>query len=289
MNNKLSIVIINYNSGEDLRKVIPTVINEAPETIIVDNSTDYHSFEIACSFPDTIVIRVGKNLGYAEGANLGIKLSKGEFVAILNPDTYFTKGYFKKLIEKMEKEESLGTATGKILRFDKKTLDTTGQFRTLADRPKERGYGKKSTVGYKSGNVFSACGAAVLYRRKALESIKDKHGYFDSRYFVFFEDFDLGWRLRKKGWKAWFREDAIGYHRRGGIKRGAKFPFLKLSPQMKAIVVRNYWLTIAKNESIIGFILKLPFILARSVLLLAVLSLTPSSLKFLYHKIREVI
>ncbi len=287
MEKLLSTIIVNYNSDKDLKFLIPTITDQSDEVIIVDNGSEDGSFEIACAFPEVTVIRTGKNLGYAGGANLGILMSKGKYIAILNPDTYFTRDYFKILIEKMEDDEKIGSITGKLLRFDKKTIDTTGQFRRLSDRPRERGYGRRDKGQYKTGEVFSVCGAAALYRRSALESVKDENGYFDGRYFAFFEDFDLGWRLRKRGWKAWYMENAVGFHRRGGGKRGSSLPYLKLSPWLKAVTLRNYWLTIRKNETFWGFILRFPFILGRSVLVLLSLLWTPSAFGYLIKELRR--
>lgn len=287
MEKLLSTIIVNFNSDEDLKFLIPTLIGQSDEIIVIDNGSVDQSYEIACAFTETTVIRTQKNLGYAGGANLGISMSRGKYVAILNPDTYFTPDYFKILIKKMEDDGKIGAITGKLLRFDGKTIDTTGQFRRLSDRPKERGYGKKDREQYKSGEVFSVCGAAALYRRSALETVKDEHGYFDERYFVFFEDFDLGWRLQKKGWKAWYEADAVGFHRRGGGKRGSFLPFLKLPSALKAITLKNYWLTILKNETLQGFIIRFPFIFLRSIVVLLSLLLSPPAFGYLIKELRR--
>lgn len=287
MEKLLSTVIVNFNSDEDLKILIPTLIGQSDEIIVIDNGSVDQSYEIACAFPETIVIRTQRNLGYAGGANLGISMSRGKYVAILNPDTYFTPNYFKFLVKTLENNGKIGAITGKLLRFDGKTIDTTGQFRRLSDRPRERGYGKKDKGQYKTGEVFSVCGAVALYRRSALETVKDEHGYFDERYFAFFEDFDLGWRLQRKGWKAWFEESAVGFHRRGGGKRGSFLPFLKLHPKLKAITLRNYWLTILKNETPQGFIVRFPFILLRSITILLSLLLTPSAFIYLIKELRR--
>jgi len=289
MEASLSIVIVNYNSGNLLKKLIPSIINQGDEIIVIDNSSRDESFEIACSFKNVTVIRLPQNHGYAEGANLGIKFTNKKYIAILNPDTFFSPGYFQKLIEIMERDETIGAITGKILRFDRETIDTTGQFRRLSDTPRERGYGEKDRGQYRSGEVFSICGAAALFRRKALEEVKDEYGYFDSRYFMFFEDFDLGWRLKNSGWKAWYREDALGFHLRGGGKRRAKLPFLKMPGWLKAKIIRNYWLTILKNETPSGLFLRFPFILARSLLMVFLLFTTPSGFKHLKMELKEVI
>ncbi len=270
---ELTAVIVNYNSGRDLEELLVSLLNQRVEIeiIVVDNCSQDGSWRVALKFGERVkLLRCEENLGFAGAANRGIEASHSPFVAVLNPDTRFEPDYFEKLLNLMKAKKEVGMATGKILRFDRRRLDTTGQLRSLADSPVERGYGKEDRDSYPSGEVFSVCGAAALYRKKMLVQIRDENGYFDRRYFMFFEDFDLGWRARRAGWKAYYLKEAVGYH-----KRGARpLAFLHLPAHLRYHVIKNYWLTIIKNENLPGFLLRFPFILLRSLLYLLVVALT---------------
>ncbi len=276
---ELTAVIVNYNSGRDLEELLVSLLNQTVEIeiIVVDNCSQDESWRAALRWGKRVkLIKSEENLGFAEAANRGIEASRTSFVAVLNPDTRFEPDYFEKLLNIMRAKKEVGMATGKILRFDRKHLDTTGQFRSLSDSPMERGYGKEDRDSYPSGEVFSVCGAAALYRKQMLEQIRDENGFFDRRYFMFFEDFDLGWRASRAGWKGYYLKEAVGYHRRGA----RPLAFLHLPAYLKYHVIKNYWLTIIKNESLPGFLLRFPFITVRSLLYLSVALLTCPSILF---------
>ena len=270
---ELTAVIVNYDSGRDLEELLVCLLNQTIEIeiIVVDNCSQDESWRAVLRWGERVkFLRSEENLGFAEAANRGIEASSTPFVAVLNPDTRFEPDYFEKLLNVMRANEKIGMATGKILRFDGRHIDTTGQFRSLADTPLERGYGKEDRDRYPSGEVFSVCGAAALYRKEMLEQVRDENGYFDRRYFMFFEDFDLGWRAERAGWKGYYLKDAVGYHRRGA----RPLAFLHLPAHLKYHVIKNYWLTIIKNESFQGFLLRFPFIVVWSLLYLSVALLT---------------
>lgn len=286
---EITAAVINYNSGRDLDVLLPSLLSQTIplRIIVIDNASSDDSWKRAEKFDGVEIIRNQENTGFAAAANIAIERSSTPFVAILNPDTYFERDFFEKVLRLFNEDEKIGMVSGKILRFDRSTLDSTGQMRSLADRPVERGYGEKDRGQYKSGEVFSVCGAAGVYRRQMLEDIKDEHGYFDSRYFMFFEDFDLGWRARRRGWKAYYLSDAICYHRRGGGKRSARFPFLKMNSLLKYHVIKNYWLTIIKNETLWGFLIRFPFIFLRTFLYLVISAFSsPSTLVMLARNLK---
>jgi GT2 family glycosyltransferase len=175
----------------------------------------------------------------------------------------------------------VGLAAGKLLRFDGRTIDSAGQELGLSRRPVDRGYGELDRGRYDAdAEVFGACGAAALYRRAMLDDVALTPGeYFDERFFAFYEDLDLAWRARRRGWRAVYRHRALGFHARGGsasdrrwIERGAALAGRPAEIRFHA--VKNRWLTLIRNETLAGSLLHLPFIAARDAALLGWLALS---------------
>ena len=99
----VSVIILNYNAGNLLSECIESVLKtdyEKFEIIIVDNDSKDDSID-RCKekFRDVQIIENKKNLGYCEGNNVGIRNAKGEFIAILNPDTVVDSNWLKELIK----------------------------------------------------------------------------------------------------------------------------------------------------------------------------------------------
>jgi len=202
--------------------------------------------------------------------NKAIHLVKEDFLLQLNDDLILESNFIEELVYSM-KEATIGTTCGKLLRMDKQTIDTTGQLLGKSRKPVERGYDQKNTGQFDvPGFIFGACGAAVLYRMEMLKDIAITQGeYFDNSYNMFYEDLDLSWRAQNFNWKAFYNPKAIAYHRRGATAKEKKpgFQFLKaynfawLKTSLKSDLVKNRYMTIIKNDSILSYLLNLPYIL----------------------------
>ena len=216
--------------------------------------------------------------------NNGISDAKGEFILCLNDDVLLSAAFIENALKGFDINDKVGMVSGKILRFDKKTIDSTELFLTPWRTAKERGYGIKDVGQFeKNGYVFGVSGAVAFYRRKMLKDIK-KMGtvlkgwdsphffeYFDSRFGFFYEDLDVAWRAQRMGWKGYYVPSAIAYHLRGGTARvseGKGKPLARhyISDELHACLIKNRYRTIAKNETMLGFLLHLPFILLYDML-----------------------
>ncbi|MBO7338211.1 MAG: hypothetical protein J6U33_06190, partial [Paludibacteraceae bacterium] len=103
-----------------------------------------------------------------------------------------------------------------------------------------------------SRRVFATCGAASMYRRNALNAIKQGNDFFDSDFFAYKEDIDLGWRLNLCGYENWYVADAVAYHGRtmnsgNGIAETIKNK--KNKGLQNGLSLRNHYLMLMKNES----------------------------------------
>jgi len=193
-----------------------------------------------------------------------------DYIICLNDDIFLKNNFIFELMLIAEKYNKIGIVCGKILRMDKKTIDSAGQFLAKNRKPLDRGYGQKDQGQYDSQEfVFGACGAAVLYRKKMLDDIAiTPSEYFDNDYNMFYEDLDISWRANNFGWRAFYNSKAVAYHNRGTTAKSKKpkFKFLQaynfawLDRRLKIDLIKNRYMTIIKNEKIGSFLSNLPHI-----------------------------
>jgi GT2 family glycosyltransferase len=238
------------------------------EIIVIDNSLNpQFKQEIIRNYPEIRLYSEENNLFYAASLNKGISLSKGNFILCLNDDVTLDEGFIEWALRGFVLDSSIGMVSGRILRSDGITIDSTGLFLTPWRTAKERGYGKIDSGQYNCPEyIFGVSGAAALYRRKMLENIKIDPDYFDSDFRMFYEDLDLAWRAQRFGWRAYYVPEAVAYHVRGGTARqglGIDKPYARiyLSDELHLDLIKNRYISIIKNESVFGFFLHLPFIL----------------------------
>jgi GT2 family glycosyltransferase len=218
----VSVVILNFNGKKFLNKCLSTVLASEQlnfEVILVDNASKDGSTEIAqANFPQSnlMIIRNGKNLGFAEGNNIGARIARGKYVVFLNNDTEVEKEWLKELVEVMQSDETIGAAQSKLLSFDRKTIDSKGDFINSYGMGWMRGLGEEDKLQYdKKTEIFSARGASMIVRKQILHEV----GYFDSDFFMLYEDIDLCWRIRLSGYKVSYVPKSIVYHFGSGTSK----------------------------------------------------------------------
>ncbi|MFH1288585.1 MAG: glycosyltransferase family 2 protein [bacterium] len=292
----ISIIIINWNGEKFLQACLESVSTQSYgpiEIVLVDNASKDNSL---VNLPrEVVLIKNEVNKGFCAAANQGIKRSKGEFIVLLNHDVTLDKSFIKNIVETFLIAETVGMVSGKILRMDGKIIDSAGQFMNCWAKPVERGYNQPDHGQFEEKmESFSVCGAVACYRRKMLEDVKiplnppftkgetenNSHftkgeiqlgvggfEYFDEDFFAFYEDLDLGWRARLRGWKALYNPKAVAYHYRGGTQtKNHRFQILGRPKDIQLKIIFNRYLTIIKNVSKIHFLLYFPFFFARSII-----------------------
>jgi len=268
----ISVVIVNHNRKYMLKSCLDSVSGQGfkdIEVIVADNGSRDDSVEmVARCYPEVRLIRNATNLLFCRAQNQGIEASRGSFILCLNSDCVLDKDYLKEAIYAMGLGPKIGMVSGKILRMDKKTIDSTGLFLGRNRKPVERGYGKQDKGQYeRPGYIFGVSGACMFLRKSMLGDIKDEYGYFDERFGMYYEDLDLCWRAQRKGWKAYYAPRAVAYHVRGGTainrkcksRSGSSLPYI--SKELQKRYIRNRYMCMRKNDSMWGILLNLPFIL----------------------------
>jgi GT2 family glycosyltransferase len=297
----VSIILLNWNGKRFLAECIRSVRAQTYqdyELLIIDNcSTDGSQDILRQQFGHERLLLNQTNTGYCGGVNQGIRATTGDYVFILNPDVILTETFVAELVRPFKHEARIGIVTGKLLRFDRQTLDSTGQFLRRDLTPLERGYGELDRGEYdQPGYVFSACGAVVSYRRAMLDDIQLNGEWFDETYFAFYEDLDLGWRAHLFGWQAYYTPTAVACHYRGGGLADAgqakrwfhRLPLVKRAslthkpPAIQRHIIKNRYLTLLKNATLSDCLRGLPAILRFELCLWGyVLFVRPSLLRVL--------
>lgn len=209
----------------------------------MDNGSEDSGIQDALqSYPYLKVIRNDVNRGFAGACNQGICASEGDFVLLLNSDAWLDASFLSKALDAFENRPEIGSLTGKIYRAQAPTLDSTGiELAKKKFSPKDRGETEQDRGQYDLEQyVFGASGAAVLYRKAALEDCRVSGEYFDEDFFAYYEDVDLAWRMQILGWRCLYLPSAVAWHDRKGprIKNRSVF----------ARAFANRYLCYIKNE-----------------------------------------
>lgn len=197
---RISVIIVSYESGPTLERCLAGLKAQTFsdfEVLLVDNASTDGAPQAAVTADPTIrFLEPGANLGFAAGNNLAVRQARGRWLALLNPDAYPEPGWLAALMDGaarypgVESFASLQTSAD-----DPTVLDGAGDNMTSAGIPFRGGYGRRLPANLPEGEVFSACGAAMLINKALFEDL----GGFDERFFCYCEDVDLGYRLRLTG------------------------------------------------------------------------------------------
>lgn len=227
---RLYIGFITY--GESTAKYLPYFLPSLKrqsfkdfKILAIDNSEQRENENaqyIKNNFPEIDLKWAGANLGYAKAFNLMIKeaVSAGaEYFLALNPDMTLEADVLMKLVDAMDNNSGLGSATAKILKWNfvkqEKTnvIDSCGLNLLPGLRFVDYLEGKSADTGC-DGEIIGVSGAAAIYRLSALKKVEHNGEYFDELMFMYKEDCDLAYRLFLEGFKAKCVGDSIIYHDR---------------------------------------------------------------------------
>lgn len=221
-----AVVLVTYNSAEDIVACVSSVRAQASEIVVVDNaSTDGTVGIVTKQFPDVRVLRNDRNTGFAAAANQGIASTNADVVFLLNPDSTVRPGTVAAL-ERCMREHDRAAAVGALVRnVDGSVQPTKRKFPSLwqsflhatigtvwPNNPGTRAYVLADANFDAPRPVDWVAMTAVGLRRSAFDAI----GGFDESFFFFVEDVDLCKRLRDAGYEIWFEPGAEVTHVWGG-------------------------------------------------------------------------
>ncbi len=222
-------VVVNFEAGPLLAECVGSLLADTSagpmELVVVDNrSRDDSIADLVAAHPVVRVVRAPGNVGYARAANLGTAATKAPIVAVINPDTVVQPDTAGALVSRLEREPRLAACGPRLQNPDGSDYPSA---RTLPSIPVAIGHGllglwwprNPFTARYRQLDadpsvprlVDWVSGAAIWLRRRALDDV----GGWDERYFMYLEDTDLCWRLRKSGWEVAYEPAGVVLHVQG--------------------------------------------------------------------------
>ncbi len=213
----ISIIILSYNTKSLLKACLNSVLANLPkdqyEIIVVDNgSKDGSSDMVIKDFPKVELIQSAENLGFAKGVNLGAKKAKGEFLLFLNSDASLKDEKVKEMELFMRENELVGVIGGMLVNSDGTVQRSYGRFYTLPVTLKMllKGDGgeieKANEVKLKKVDWVS--GGFMMVRQKLFEKLRG----FDEHFFMYMEDVELCYRVKKAGFVTYVFPRATAVH-----------------------------------------------------------------------------
>jgi GT2 family glycosyltransferase len=216
---ELSVIIVTYNSGNYISSCLTSVfgsIDIEPQVIVIDNhSTDESVALIRRKFPKIYLIENKENMGFSVAVNIGLRLSAGNYILILNPDTILPKGRLREMLVFLDAHPNIGMVGPKLIRSDG-SIDHAchRNFPTVSDIyfqlfslnrlfPHSKLFNHYNLSIRDSGlpeEVDCISGAFMLVKKDALQQV----GLMDERFFLYVEDVDWAYRFNKAGWKVYY-------------------------------------------------------------------------------------
>lgn len=219
MKNLISIVIVNYNGKKWLKKLLDSLCGQTYknfEIIFVDNGSSDNSIEYVKTNYSNVQIVVSKeNRGFAGGNTLGLKYAHGEYILLLNNDTWAERDCLAKFIEAFKEIPNLGSVQSKIILMNEPDrLDVCGSYWTDSSFLYHYGYRKDQSK--KKYNIpmpfFSNKGVSMMVKKEVIEKV----GFLDNDFWSYYEETDLCNRLWLAGYECWYYPKAVVYHAMGG-------------------------------------------------------------------------
>ncbi|PPF60952.1 glycosyltransferase family 2 protein [Clavibacter michiganensis] len=276
---RATVIVVNFNGGAFVLECIESLSQQKTpgicvEVVVVDNaSTDGSDRQIAQFYPDVRIIRSPKNIGFAGGVNLGIANSTGDVIVLINNDAVAAPGFISAIVAPLVEDgnDRVAAVTARILlsgrfipapgsptayvsasgaRWERVArnatpgsgvalINSTGNQVSRSGNGRDRSWLDTTDDEASPQEVFGFSGGGAAIRRTALDSV----GLFDERLFMYYEDTDLAWRLRRAGWKVLYAEGATVWHRHAASS-GIRSPFFLRHN------VRNRILVTARNGTL---------------------------------------
>lgn len=243
----ISIVIVTSNSSKYIESCLDSILSQDfkdYEIIVADNGSKDNTIAIIKNrYSSIILIENLENFGPCKARNQGIAVANGKFILCLDHDVKLLDNFLINIYKAIETRDNIGAVGPKILMPDGKIIYSAGIYSSYLWRFHDIGDTKIDAPEFwHKKYVSGVSAAAVIYRKEALETIKQDGGYFDEDFFYLFEDVDINLRLQKKGWKILYMPDAACLHVSGRSRKKDKFS--------QCLSMRNRYLVIIKNESL---------------------------------------
>jgi GT2 family glycosyltransferase len=254
----VSIVIVNYNVRDLVDNCISSIYsannkNHKIEIFFVDNNSIDGSVKyIKEKYPEVKAISNDRNIGFSKANNIALKQASGKYILILNPDTVLEEGTFSKMIDFCEQNKDTGAVTSKLIlsngKLDSACKRSFPTFPVALPRifglsklfPKSKIFGKYNLTYLdenKTYEVDSICGAFMFIPKEIL----DITGFFDEDYFMYGEDLDLCFKIKKNGFKVYYYPEVTTIHYKGESTRKTHLSYVNnFYGAMRIFIQKNF-------------------------------------------------
>ncbi len=279
---RLTVVIVNYNVKYFLDQCLHSVMKAGEhipaEVIVVDNNSSDNSVEMVREkYPEVTLIANKENLGFSKANNQAIRVARGDYVLLLNPDTLVEEDTFVKCVKFMDDHPDAGglgvkmvDGKGRFLPESKRGLPTPMVafykiFGLAALFPRSKRFGKYH-LGYldpdKIHKVDILAGAFMMMRKTVL----DKTGLLDEAFFMYGEDIDLSWRIRQAGYNNYYFPETRIIHYKGESTKKSSINYVLVFYNAMIIFAKKHFSK--SNANIFTFLIKIAIYLRATIALL---------------------
>jgi GT2 family glycosyltransferase len=277
-NHLISIVIVNWNSGDQLRRCVDSICNSNHEVqyeiIVVDNDSNDGSEIFIDKDHKATLVHARCNLGFGKACNLGSSYATGDYLLFLNPDAAIFSDTLKTSLGFMSEPSNMTVGICGVRLVDEEGDVARGCTRFPAPTDfilhsigiahifPRLNYFMVEWAHDSTRDVDHVIGAFFLVRR----TVFDVLGGFDERFFVYLEDLDFSYRARHAGWRSVYLTDAQAFHAGGGVSDQVKAHRLFYSIRSRVLYAFKHFSKVdAVLVAIVSFIFEPMF---RSVLAL---------------------
>lgn len=236
---EISVIVVSWNARAFLEECLESLssgVNRPYEVIVVENDSNDGSGEmVANRFPWVNLIQTGANLGFAKGNNIGIRHSRGQYIALVNSDVNVLPGCLDQLADFLDRNPEAGMVGPRIFYGDGRQQSSCRRFPSLWNNACEV-FGLNQLFPHsaffagehmfyfsydRTCEVDVLVGCFVMARRSAVKEF----GLLDEQFFMYAEDVDWSRRCRLAGWKIFFCADAAAIHYCGGSSQNEPLRF----------------------------------------------------------------
>jgi N-acetylglucosaminyl-diphospho-decaprenol L-rhamnosyltransferase len=270
----VDVVVVAYRSAAHLRACVEPLAGAAGlHVVVVDNACPERSPSLVSDLPVDIV-KMGFNAGFGAGCNAGARRGYGKAILFLNPDARIAPGDVLRLARRLSRDTFAGACGPRITDSSGRTSPTMRRLPRLKTAfaealflhhllPRTSWVSEIVRTGYDTRTAAEWLSGAVLcVRRAAFEQV----GGFDERFFLYCEDTDLCFKLRRAGYHVWYEANVPASHEGGASAPSPGQASLKVAARMTYVGIH------AGKSRYLGFrvasalyeLLRLPIALARS-------------------------
>ncbi|WP_091452167.1 glycosyltransferase [Actinokineospora iranica] len=212
----LSVVVVNYRGADDTVACLRALRTELDypgdrlQVVCVDNASGDGSTERIRAVEGVDLVEAPANLGFAGGCNLGAEHATGTVLAFLNNDARPDPGWARAAVRVLAEQPDVAAVASKVLDWSGERVDFVDGGLTWFGMGYKRHAGQPDDGSHDAPrDVLFATGSAMFVRAGVYREL----GGFDERFFMFYEDVDLGWRLNLRGWRVRYEPTSLAYHK----------------------------------------------------------------------------